>query len=108
MTRRKVGASPEARNMDPRERAAELRTQIVHHNKRYYEQDNPEISDADYDALMIELREIETAHPDLITPDSPTQRVGTTASSRFSKVRHAVPMLSLGNAFSEEDVADFV
>jgi DNA ligase (NAD+) len=108
MTRRKAGASPEARNRDPRERAADLRAQIVHHNKRYYEQDNPEIPDADYDALMLELREIETAHPDLITPDSPTQRVGTAASSRFSKVRHAVPMLSLGNAFSEEDVTDFV
>ncbi len=88
-------------------RAAELREQIAYHNRRYHELDSPEISDADFDALMRELREIETAHPELITPDSPTQRVGSAPSSTFSKVRHAVPMLSLGNAFTEEDVADF-
>jgi len=103
-----VKESPAAAGRDPGERAAELRAQIVHHNQRYYEQDSPEIPDADYDALMGELREIETAHPELITPDSPTQRVGTAAASRFAKVRHAVPMLSLGNAFSAEDVTDFV
>jgi DNA ligase (NAD+) len=89
-------------------RAAELRRQIVHHNQRYYENDAPEVTDAQYDALMIELREIETAHPDLVTPDSPTQRVGSGPSAKFAKVRHSVPMLSLGNAFSEEDVGDFV
>ena len=99
---------PEARDKDVRGRAAELREQIAYHNKRYYEQDAPAIPDSEYDALMGELREIEAAHPELMTPDSPTQRVGTAASSRFSKVRHSVPMLSLGNAFSEEDVTDFV
>ncbi|MEP7247082.1 MAG: NAD-dependent DNA ligase LigA, partial [Gammaproteobacteria bacterium] len=89
-------------------RAAELREQIAHHNRRYHEQDAPEITDADFDALMRELREIETAHPDLIVADSPTQRVGSAPSSKFAKVRHSVPMLSLGNAFSEEDVVEFV
>jgi DNA ligase (NAD+) len=93
---------------DAAARAAELRKQIAHHNQRYYEHDAPEISDADYDALMGELRNIEAAHPDLITADSPTQRVGSAPSAKFDKVRHSVPMLSLGNAFSEEDVVDFV
>ncbi len=92
---------------DPSARVVALREQIAHHNRRYYEQDAPEVTDAEYDALMIELRELETAHPELLTPDSPTQRVGSTPSSRFAKVRHSVPMLSLGNAFSEEDVTDF-
>jgi DNA ligase (NAD+) len=89
-------------------RAAELREQIAYHNKRYFELDAPEISDAEYDALMQELREIEARYPDLVTPDSPTQRVGAAPSTKFAKVRHRVPMLSLGNAFSEEDVRDFV
>ena len=89
-------------------RAAELREQIAHHNKLYYQHDAPEISDAAYDALMRELREIEAAHPELVTADSPTQHVGARPSSRFAKVRHSVPMLSLGNAFTDEDVTDFV
>src|SRR5262245_54906399 len=90
------------------ERIATLRKDIAHHNRRYHELDEPEISDADFDALMRELRDLETQHPDLVTPDSPTQRVGSAPSGRFAKVRHSVPMLSLGNAFSEEDVTDFV
>ncbi|MBX5460441.1 MAG: NAD-dependent DNA ligase LigA [Steroidobacteraceae bacterium] len=89
-------------------RAAELRELIAYHNKRYYQLDAPEISDAEYDALMQELRELEAAHPELMTPDSPTQRVGAAPSATFAKVRHSVPMLSLGNAFGEEDVRDFV
>jgi len=93
---------------DPKTRVAELREQIAHHNRRYYEQDAPEISDAAYDALMQELRDLEAAHPELLAPDSPTQRVGSAPSSTFAKVRHGVPMLSLGNAFSAEDVTDFV
>jgi DNA ligase (NAD+) len=92
----------------PKDRVAHLREQIAYHNKRYHEQDAPEITDGEFDALMRELRELETAHPELLTPDSPTQKVGSAASSRFAKVRHTVPMLSLGNAFSEEDVTDFV
>jgi DNA ligase (NAD+) len=89
-------------------RAVELRAQIAHHNKRYYEQDAPEVTDAEYDALMNELRALETEHPDILTPDSPTQRVGSAPSTKFEKVRHSVPMLSLGNAFAEEDVVEFV
>ena len=93
---------------DAAARAVELRAQIAHHNRLYYEQDEPEISDADYDALLGELRTLESAHPELVTPDSPTQRVGTALSGRFPKVRHAVPMLSLANGFTAEDVADFI
>jgi DNA ligase (NAD+) len=103
-----AGDATPAPDAETRDRVVALREQIVHHNKRYYEQDAPEVTDAEYDALMQELKELETAHPELVTPDSPTQRVGSTPSSRFSKVRHGVPMLSLGNAFSEEDVQDFV
>jgi DNA ligase (NAD+) len=93
---------------DAATRATELRAQIVHHNRLYYEQDQPAISDADYDALLGELRALESAHPELVTPDSPTQRVGTALSGKFSKVRHAVPMLSLANGFTPEDVAGFM
>jgi len=92
----------------PRARAAELRAAIAHHNQRYYQQDAPEISDAEYDGLMRELAELEKAHPQLVTPDSPTQRVGAAPAGKFAKVRHSVPMLSLANAFAEEDVVDFV
>ncbi|HZT05326.1 MAG TPA: NAD-dependent DNA ligase LigA [Steroidobacteraceae bacterium] len=93
---------------DAAARAARLREQLAHHNRLYYELDRPEISDADYDALIGELRSLEREHPELITPDSPTQRVGGAPSGRFAKVRHAVPMLSLANAFTREDVAGFL
>jgi DNA ligase (NAD+) len=93
---------------DAAARVAELRAQIAHHNRLYYELDRPSVSDADYDALLGELRALESAHPELVTPDSPTQRVGTALSGKFAKVRHTVPMLSLANGFSAEDVADFV
>jgi DNA ligase (NAD+) len=93
---------------DAAARAAELRAQIAHHNRLYYELDRPEVSDAAYDALMEELRALERAHPKLVTPDSPTQRVGGAPSGKFPKVRHAVPMLSLANGFTPEDVAAFV
>lgn len=86
------------------EEIASLRTQIGHHNYRYFIQDSPEITDAEYDALMRRLRALEEAHPELITADSPTQRVGGVASGDFAKVEHRVPMLSLSNAFSEEEV----
>ncbi len=86
---------------DPAQRIVELREQIRHHNYRYHVLDDPAVSDAEYDALMRELRAIEQAHPELVTPDSPTQRVGATPSEKFAKVRHPVPMLSLGNAFDE-------
>jgi DNA ligase (NAD+) len=88
-------------------RAAELRRQIEHHNYRYYVLDDPEVSDARYDALLRELRDLEVAHPELATADSPTQRVGGIASREFAEVVHAVPMLSLDNAFDDEDVIAF-
>jgi DNA ligase (NAD+) len=88
-------------------RAAELRRQLAHHDYRYYVLDDPEVPDAEYDRLMRDLRALEAAHPELITPDSPTQRVAGTPSASFGEVVHQVPMLSLDNAFTEEDVAAF-
>ncbi len=83
---------------------ADLRAQIEQHNYRYFVLDDPTIADAEFDALMRRLRLLEAANPDLITADSPTQRVGGVASGDFAKVVHAVPMLSLSNAFNEEEV----
>ena len=88
-------------------RARELRELIENHNYRYYVLDDPEVSDAQFDALMRELRQLESAHPELADSDSPTQRVGGEASRDFREVVHAVPMLSLDNAFSEQDILDF-
>jgi DNA ligase (NAD+) len=92
---------------DPARRAAELRTAIEEANYRYYVLDAPTLSDAEYDALMRELRALEAAHPELITPDSPTQRVGGEASGLFAKVRHPQPMLSLGNAMNEAELREW-
>lgn len=89
---------------EARQRAEQLRRAIEYHNYRYYVLDDPEISDAAYDALMNELRALEEAFPELRTPDSPTQRVGAPPLERFEKVHHEVPMLSLGNAFHADDV----
>ncbi|MEA2428604.1 MAG: ligase, partial [Thermoleophilaceae bacterium] len=86
------------------ERAAELRQEIERHNRLYYAQDEPEISDADYDALLNELREIEAENPDLITPDSPTQRVGAAPLSKFEPAVHLQRMLSLANARNEAEL----
>ena len=88
-------------------RAAQLRTEIAQHDYRYYVLDDPLISDAEYDRLMQELRALEVAHPELVTADSPTQRVSGTPSAGFGAVVHQVPMLSLDNAFSEEDLRAF-
>ena len=90
------------------ERAVELRAQLHEASHRYHVLDEPTIADAEYDALMRELEALEAAHPELVTPDSPTQRVGAHPSSEFAEVRHEVPMLSLANAFREEEVAEFV
>ena len=84
-----------------------LRDQIRHHNYRYHALDDPEIPDAEYDRLMRELQAIEEEHPELVTQDSPTQRVGDAPISAFDTVQHELPMLSLGNAFSEEELRDF-
>ncbi len=92
----------------PAQRAEALRRQIDEAGKAYYDRDEQLIPDADYDRLVRELEALEQAHPALVQADSPTQRVGGKASSRFAEVRHAVPMLSLGNAFSDEEVQDFV
>ncbi len=88
-------------------RAAELRDAIAYHNYRYYVLDDPEVPDAEYDRLMRELEGLEGQYPELVTPDSPTQRVGTAPVAAFGEVTHGLPMLSLGNAFDEEEVADF-
>jgi len=85
-------------------RAAELRRELEHHNHRYYVLDDPEIGDDEYDALLDELRAIEADHPELRTPDSPTQRVGAPPLDRFAQVEHAEPMLSLANARNEEEL----
>ena len=86
------------------QRAAELREQINHHNYRYYVLDDTEISDGEYDRLMVELRRLEEDHPSLVTPESPTQRVGASPADGFDQVQHRLPMLSLGNAFNEDDL----
>jgi DNA ligase (NAD+) len=84
-----------------------LREKIRHHEYRYYVLDDPEISDAEFDALMNELKRIEADHPELITPDSPTQRVGGKPREGFVKAKHSSPMLSLDNAYSEEELRDW-
>src|ERR1700730_7933243 len=86
------------------QRLADLREQIRRHEHLYYVLDNPEVTDAQFDALFLELRQLEEEHPDLVTPDSPTQRVGGETSSQFAKVQHRSPMLSLQNAFDEEEI----
>ncbi|WFL66457.1 NAD-dependent DNA ligase LigA [Pantoea sp. X85] len=83
------------------EQITALRTTLRHHEYLYHVMDTPEIPDAEYDRLMVQLRELESAHPDLITPDSPTQRVGAAPLAAFEQVRHEVPMLSLDNTFDE-------
>ncbi len=85
----------------------ELRSQLHYHNYRYYVLDDPEISDAQYDRLLRELEELESGHPEWITPDSPTQRVGAQPADKFQSVAHSLPMLSLENGFSFEEVREF-
>ncbi len=93
---------------DPAHRIAELRRELEFHAHRYYALDDPEIGDDEYDALLDELRALEAAHPELLSPDSPTQRVGAEPVSRLEKVAHLEPMLSLGNARSEEELRAWV
>ncbi len=93
--------------VDPAVRVEELRELIRRHEHAYYVLDQPEVSDAEYDAIFKELRQIEEDRPDLLTPDSPTQRVGGEASDQFAKVRHRSPMLSLQNAFDEAEIRAF-
>jgi DNA ligase (NAD+) len=91
----------------PAARAEKLRSLLHHHNYRYHILDRPEISDAEYDRLFNELKELEAAHPELVTPDSPTQRVGGAAAEGFASVRHRVPMLSLDNAYNADEIREF-
>ncbi len=91
----------------PADRIDTLRARIRHHEERYYVLDDPEISDAAFDALMRELREIETAHPDLVTPDSPTQRVSGRPAEGFDTAQHLRPMLSLDNAYDDGELEAF-
>lgn len=88
-------------------RIAELRKMIAYHNARYYQQDAPEISDAEYDRLMKDLQELEALYPDDDLASSPTQRVGAAPLAKFSPFSHPQPMLSLANAFSSEDILEF-
>lgn len=98
---------PETSQYDARLRSEELRSLINFHNYRYYVLDDPEVSDDVYDSLMNELREIEKTYPELITPDSPTQRVGAGPSEAFGVVQHRQRMLSLSNCFSDDDLASW-
>jgi DNA ligase (NAD+) len=93
--------------LDTREKIQHLREQINQHNYRYYVLDDPSVPDAEYDRLFRELQALEQANPSLITDDSPTQRVGGQALTTFKKITHQVPMLSLANAFSREELEDF-
>ncbi len=93
--------------MDPAARIAELRQKIRYYEERYYVHQDSEISDAEFDALVHELQDLEREHPDLVTPDSPTQRVGGRAAEGFASVRHAEPMLSLDNAYNEDELRAF-
>jgi DNA ligase (NAD+) len=93
---------------DVQQRAVQLREQLHHHGYRYYVLDDPEIGDDEYDALLDELRAIEAENPELVTPDSPTQRIGGEPVSSLPKVRHEIPMLSLANARSEEELRGWV
>src|SRR5260370_14290109 len=91
----------------PAKRAAELRKLIDYHNAKYYIDAKPEISDREFDRLLEELKQIEAAHPDLLTPDSPTQRVGGEPIGEFEQVTHRLPMLSIDNSYSSDELREF-
>src|SRR6476646_4973738 len=92
---------------DIESRLAELRDAIRHHEERYYIHNDPEISDAEFDGLLHELERLEAEHPDLVTPDSPTQRVGGRAVESFPTVAHLAPMLSLDNSYNAAELKAF-
>jgi DNA ligase (NAD+) len=103
--------SPDVKSLSKSEAKVELKRlalEIESHDKAYYQEDAPKISDAEYDALRQRFNAIEARFPDLMTSDSPSQKIGAQPSGRFAKVRHAVPMLSLENALAEQDVLDFI
>ncbi|MDO8602754.1 MAG: NAD-dependent DNA ligase LigA [Candidatus Omnitrophota bacterium] len=92
---------------DIKKKIEELKKQIIRHNKKYYVDNKPEISDSEYDGIMDELKRLEESHPDLMSPDSPTQRVGGEALKGFKTVEHRVPMLSMDNTYSPEEIIEF-
>ncbi len=96
-----------SRDPGPQAEVERLRAEIDYHNHQYYVLDDPQIPDAEYDRLLRRLQELEAAHPELITPDSPTQRVGAGPLEAFAEVEHRVPMLSLDNAFDDRELEDF-
>src|SRR3954454_7765747 len=91
----------------PEQRLKELRDAIRHHEERYYIHSSPEISDEEFDRLLHELERLEAEHPDLVTPDSPTQRVAGRPTEGFATVEHLLPMLSLDNSYSEDELKAF-
>src|SRR5712692_1935901 len=91
----------------PAKRAAELRKLIDHHNYKYYVEDKPEISDREFDKLLEELKQIEAEHPELVIPESPTQRVGGEPIGEFAQVTHRTPMLSIDNTYSSDELREF-
>ena len=93
--------------MDEYQEIQKLSQEINLHNYRYHVLDDPVISDLEYDQLVIRLRQLEAAHPEAVSPDSPTQRVGGPISDRFKKVSHPAPILSLANAFSGDEIRDW-
>src|ERR1700688_4582216 len=99
--------SPPAGDQKIEKKIEALREKIRHHEYRYYVLDDPELSDADFDKLMNELKRLEAEHPELVTPDSPTQRVGGKPREGFVKAKHSSPMLSLDNAYSEEELRNW-
>ena len=101
-------AAPGRADASARRRSEQLRRELTEHNHRYYVLDQPSISDAEYDALLRELQQIESDHPDLAAPDSPTRRVGGAPREGVEKARHSSEMLSLDNAFDEAELRDFV
>ena len=94
--------------MEPKERIEELTRLLTDANYRYYVQDDPIMQDFEYDRLLRELEELEAAHPELVIPDSPTQRVGGEALEKFEKVSHRVPLMSLQDVFSPEELREFL
>ena len=100
--------TPQALSAAPELKILELRRQIAHHDRLYYEQAKPEITDREYDAIYRELVDLERTHPELIASDSPTQNVGGRPQGAFAEARHLVPMQSLDNTYSAEEIGDFV
>jgi DNA ligase (NAD+) len=92
---------------EARKQISRLRESISHHNHLYYVLDSPEVSDAEYDRLLRRLSDLEEKFPGLVTSDSPTQRVGAAPLAAFEEVRHSTPMLSLSNAFDEDEIREF-